>query len=187
MPLVAALLPWALALPATHAGAATVSAAPDGGGHVVIRLTGRIGAEDDAALASALRRAGRAGTPVAGLALSSPGGDAAGALRIAMRVVSTGLATRVDAGGTCASACFIVFAAGRPRSVGPGAVLGVHRVAVGGRDAPRGKPIDDRLAVVLRDLGTPGNVVAAMLSTPPDGLYVLDGEDLRTMGVDVTE
>ena len=172
---------------AMPAVAADVTSRTGADGTVTVTLAGRIGRGDPAALDAALREASASGTRVATVSLSSPGGDAAASLRLASAVLSAHLATTVEAGRTCASACFVVFAAGRPRSVGPGAVLGVHGVAVGGRDTPRGKVIDGKLATVLRDLGTPERVVAAMLATPPSGLYVLGEGDLMAMGVTEAE
>lgn len=171
-----------LGMVATSHAATFVASSPSRGGED-LSMVGRVDGDDAARLDDALTEAASRGLSVRRLRLDSPGGSAKGGLLLAQAVLAHGIDTDVPDGRLCASACFIVFAAGRHRTAGPTSVLGVHGSAEDGEASERTAAIDAALAKVLSDLRVPASVVRRMLSTPPDDVYVLTRSDLGAMGV----
>ena len=65
-----------------------------------------------------------------------PGGNVEAAISFGQDIIEYNqLNTGVAAGGTCASACAILWASGKRRSVAPDSRIGVHQVSLGGRSA----------------------------------------------------
>src|SRR4051812_13545041 len=69
-------------------------------------------------------------TVLTDIALNSPGGNYQEGVRLASSIRNTGLNTVVF--GTCASACFLMFAAGNSKAVFDGAKVGVHSAGING-------------------------------------------------------
>src|SRR4030095_7492157 len=98
-------------------------------GHVVLHLAGRIDSKDAAAFADAVDKLIAAGKRVDVVSLNSTGGQLGEGALIAAAIKASRLATRVEDGAVCASACFLAFAAGEPRTAHPNAYIGVHQAA----------------------------------------------------------
>jgi len=93
----------------------------------ILTLTGEFRSGDPAKLESLLRR-----SPVLEARLASPGGTMVAGLEIGRIFRQAGIATRVMAGGTCASSCFFAFLGGPLRVVESGGRLGVHMHSMSG-------------------------------------------------------
>src|SRR5689334_9175560 len=93
----------------------------DGTKQAVISAVGEIEPGDDEKLHRFVG-ALPASTVLVGIALNSPGGNLSEGVRLAATVRNSGL--RTEAIGTCASACFLVFAAGTTKHVFSGAKIG---------------------------------------------------------------
>ncbi len=167
-------------------GAAEFTIRNRSGNAPVIVLRGLIRGDDASRFDAALGRLPHRRSTHTTLELQSPGGDARGALLLVRDVLARGVDTSVPEGGTCASACFLVFAAGRHRLAGQGALIGVHGAAENGEDTPRMAVVNEKLANVLRSLHVPERIVDHMLDTPPDQVYPLSVADLDDMGVETT-
>ncbi|WP_237478048.1 hypothetical protein [Lichenibacterium dinghuense] len=121
-----------------------------------LALTGQIGAGTPALFAAALARLGRSNVPVL---VDSPGGSVQAAMAMGRAIRARGMTVAVAgtslddcapadracaalrqagerpgfvAGGVaaCASACVLILAAGKERSVGPNSYVGVHQMVV---------------------------------------------------------
>jgi ATP-dependent protease ClpP protease subunit len=125
--------------------------------------------------------------------LASRGGRASAALRLANLFAAYKVDTRVSAHEWCASACVMVWASGRHKSVGPGARVGVHS-ATFDPTAPVAKLIDaseGQLAAVditrtmalwFERTGAPATVVAKTMTTPGEDIYWLSERELSGWG-----
>ena len=114
---------WLLALGLVALGNATATAATlksytlKDDGRVLIDLRGPIAAGDAQALKSLIKSANDNHLLVASVRLNSDGGALAEAAELASIIQFGKLATVVANGATCASACFVVFAAGNEKFV----------------------------------------------------------------------
>ena len=108
--------------------------------------------------------------------------------QIAALIRNRGAAVNVDTGDTSASACFLIFAGGTPRSAGKTAYIGVHS-AIG----PNGREVISSLAVttlVARDAasyGTAPSIVGRIVTTEPANITWLTESDLNLMGVTIRD
>jgi hypothetical protein len=135
-------------------------------------------------------------TSVAAVVFDSPGGNVLEAKRLALSIrnMPDHPNTGVAAGGMCASACVLLWAAGEHKSVASNAVIGVHRTSMP-TDAVKADPDGTRMVandlnvMIANDLASvcaPPNVVAAQITTPGDSLYVLTRADYAAWNVNVT-
>jgi hypothetical protein len=118
--------------------------------------------------------------------LSSPGGSVADALRIGTRIRAEGIATGVDAGDLCLSACPYVLAGGVLREVGPGGMVGVHQHYFGEntvlpaflavRDIQAGQAM---VVGYLAGMGIDLRLMQPALATPPEDIYILTVAELE--------
>ena len=114
--------------------------------------------------------------------LNSNGGNPASAAVIANFIHTNNVNTGVAEGGTCASACAIIWAAGAHKSVSASSRVGVHGTSLGGMI------VGDwtvAIAKLLRQYGAPATVVAAAATTDPDSIYWLTAQDYADWGVNV--
>jgi hypothetical protein len=91
--------------------------------------------------------------------LSSPGGEVYPAMAIGRFIRVRGFGTMVPAGGECASACVLIWAAGYPRSLDPYARLGLHCSRLVNRTICYG-PGRVQMQTYLREMGMPPSVAA---------------------------
>ena len=97
------------------------------------------------------------------------------------------LATRVEDGAVCASACFLLFAAGEPRTAHPNSFIGVHKAADNdGRETYKSREATRAMVEFARQLGVPSTITDKMGRTPSDSLEWLSARDLRSMGATVS-
>ncbi len=97
--------------------------------------------------------------------------------------VSAGhLLVAVPTGATCASACFLIFAAGAKRVVAPDALIGVHSTSIGGQETPETLAANMEMARDAAALGVPPEIVGKMVETKPAHMEWLTPEELATCG-----
>lgn len=117
--------------------------------------------------------------------LASPGGLVVPAMEIASIVHTLGISTEVPPGATCASACSIIFLAGKGRqALGQ---LGVHQMSADGSGAVSG--VQFILAEMLdafEDYGVDRRVSRHMLTTPPEAMYFFSDFELTEYGINRT-
>jgi hypothetical protein len=122
-------------------------------------------------------------TVLAGVALNSAGGNYLEGVRLAASIRNTGLDTVVF--GSCASACFLMFAAGTNRAVFEGANVGVHSASLRGVENTETQAVTTQMARKLSDMGVPSTIVGKVVTTPADDIAWLTPEDLAAMKVAV--
>jgi len=162
---------WQMARGIDPIGHAKFSLSPDGRS---LRLDGTIGMGDasrmrallDSEAARGLRR----------IELVSPGGRLHEAELMAAALKPRGHEVRVV--GDCASACTVVFLAGQPRQMTPGARLGFHRASTGTYNPVFEELANQQLAATYRDLGLPQPLIDRTLDTPSRSMWFAPREDL---------
>jgi hypothetical protein len=117
--------------------------------------------------------------------LNSEGGNVFEAERLAEVIHGEGGVVIVPDGAVCASACFLLFAAGRNRVAGPTALIGVHSVSVSGDETPAALGLTTSLARVAAAYGVPPSIIGKLVTTPPGRITWLSRVDLTSMGVKV--
>ena len=113
------------------------------------------------------------------LELSSPGGDAYAAMAMVPTIRAAGLATRIEAGDKCHSACSFLYFAGVERAAE--GELGVHQLA--SANEASGHFIMNDVLDVFSDLGLPDMVRRRMMQTPPEQMYVFTPDELVALGL----
>src|ERR1700722_12369788 len=108
--------------------------------------------------------------------LDSPGGYLQPALQAAEIIRARGLDTYVPR--LCASACTVVFLAGKDRFLGPDARLGFHQA-----HAPGVPPayFDALLRETYQKAGVPDGFIDHVLRTPPQSIWFPDQPMLRAL------
>ena len=124
------------------------------------------------------------------LVLNSPGGNLYEGLQMAGTIFDRQLTTYIPNGADCASACSIMYLAGKKRySRGQ---LGVHQSAYSD-DVSKQKDVVGKIDYEsqittadiiqhLEEFGTPGFVYVKMLRTPPEDMYFFDEDELDELG-----
>ena len=106
-----------LAFPAGPTAAATIELRSSG----TIAIHGRIEAGDEVIFRTKFRE-----QKIAVVELSSPGGEVIPALEIGDLIATTEIMTEVEEGATCASACALIWLAGKERRVHKNGQVGFH-------------------------------------------------------------
>jgi hypothetical protein len=148
-----------------------------------IDLNGDIAEGDAEKLKAIVKEANDVQRVVATIRLNSPGGNLLEGVRLSEVVKYGRIATAVLSGGTCASACFIVFAAGSEKYAHYSARVGVHGASERGQETLHSGAATVTMARVVRDLGVPSGIVGKMVVTPPTDMVWLTIDDLRSMNV----
>jgi hypothetical protein len=169
---------------ATGANAAELKRVDGKDNKTRIDLIGEIGEGDADKLKSIVKDANEARRVVVTIRLDSIGGNLLEGVRIADVVKFGRIATAVRSGSTCASACFIIFAAGQERYAHYTARVGVH----GASDEKGQETVQSGAATVtmgrlVSALGVPPSIIGKMVVTPPSDMVWLTVDDLRTMNV----
>ena len=113
--------------------------------------------------------------------MTSPGGNLREGVRLAETIKASDLETGVV--DQCASACFLMFAAGKSKFVIDDAEVGVHSASMtGGRETTESQAITTLMARAASDYGVPASIIGKMVTTPPDKMAWLTPEDLKAMG-----
>lgn len=143
-------------------GHASLSASPDGRR---LRLSGPIGMGDSRAFLALAAQTPQART----LEIESLDGRLGEARRIAEFVHAQGWLTR--AVGSCDGPCALVFVAGTPRQLMPGASLAVHRVAPGMLSWLTRNSADQAQARAFEAVGAPASLVRRVAGLSATGRY----------------
>ena len=152
-------------------------------GNVEISISGNIAPGDIDALRASIKAANDAGKLVTSLRLNSDGGNLLEAVGMADWVKSAKISTNVGQGATCASACFLIFAAGETKYANISARIGVHRASEKGVVSRAGTT---SMADVAKELDVPWSIIRRMINTPPGEMEWLSLADLRLMGANVS-
>ena len=147
-----------------------------------ITASGEIQPGDDEKL-HALVAALPGNTVLTGILLNSPGGSLVEGVRMATTIRNTGLAT--GAVKMCASACFLMFAAGTVKFALDGARIGVHSASVGGVETMGSQAVTTRMARKAADFGVPPAIIGKMVTTTAEDMAWLSQDDLRSMDVEL--
>ena len=131
------------------------------------------------------------------VALDSPGGSVADALKIGRLIHDKGFSTIVAPGALCASACPLILAGGKKRVASSKSAIGVHEVfeATSTVDASRPSStsevtagavaaVQQTTAAISRYLALVGVDPALWLhalDTPPDRLYYFSAQELTDL------
>ena len=118
-----------------------------------------------------------------GFAVDSPGGNIFEATEIAALI--RGHTILVPRGGECASACFLLFAAGAHRIVAGDARIGVHSASEAGALTRNSLAFTDAVVRDLREDDVPSAIIAKMAATAPDRMAWLTRAELQSMGVSI--
>jgi hypothetical protein len=152
-------------------------------GHVIVSISGEVAVGDTEALKAAIKVANDAGKLVSSLRLNSVGGNLFEGVKLADAVRFAKMATNVGQGATCASACFLVFAAGETKFANYTAKIGVHGASdQAGVETVQSGAATVSMARVAKDLGVPPAIIGRMVVTPPSEMVWLSPTDLQSMG-----
>jgi hypothetical protein len=174
-------------LPYSVAKAASITSTVSKDGKVIVSLVGEISDGDTDTLKSIIKSANDSGHIVSAIRLDSPGGNLLEGSNLATIVRFGKIAASVISGARCASACFIVFAAGNPKYANYNASVGVHGASdEAGRETVEAGAATVSMARIVKDLGVPAAIIGKMVVTPPDSIIWLTPDDLRSMGVTMT-
>jgi len=173
-----------LALSVSIAAAAEIKSFNLKDDSVEISISGDISPGDSEALRVSIQAANDAGKLVTSLRLNSAGGNLLEAVRLAAAVKLAKMSTNVGQSATCASACFLIFAAGETKYANISARIGVHNAAEKGVVS---RAATTSMADVAKALDVPWSIVRRMINTPPDEVEWLSLTDLRLMGTKVKE
>ncbi len=124
---------------------------------------------------------------LAGIIVDSPGGNVLEAEKMSGTIRDMRLSVAVAAGGRCASACFLMFAAAPYRIAGEGARIGVHRASLAGEETAGSLGATDGMAVEIEHYGVPPAIVAKMKQTAPGGVTWLTASDMASMHVVISQ
>ena len=170
----------AILLTANSAHSAELRTFPGKDGRVLISIIGDIVEGDAGKFKTAIKTANDTNKFVANVRLSSNGGNLVEGVKLADAVKFAKIATNVGQNATCASACFLVFAAGETKYANYSAKIGVH-----GASTPNGEEASDgtvAMARVAKELGVPAAIIGRMVVTPPTEMVWLSPQDLQSMG-----
>jgi len=154
-------------------------------GTVAISIAGEIVEGDAEALRLEIQRAQLANYPISEIQLNSIGGSLYEGTSLARVVRAASLNTRVAERNICASACFLVFAAGSTKSVQNGARVGVH--AASGDNTQISNKATEAMGRIANLLGVPSRIVERMVSTPASQMFWLNGANFVSMGAVITD
>jgi hypothetical protein len=170
------------AVPAAATGATFKSVATKDG-KTIILLSGEIIEGDADTLKAGIKTANDAGKLVSGIRLNSPGGNLLEGLKLADAVRFAKVATNVAGSATCASACFLVYAAGATKFANYTAQVGIHGASdKQGEETVASGAATVSMARAAKELGVPAAIIGRMVVTPPNEMVWLTPQDLQSMG-----
>ena len=152
----------------------------------VLMYRGSVATGDAERFRAALADRGNIALPVRTVQLDSPGGQIPEAGAIASQIRTAGLDTKVGASGLCASACFLLFAAGRAKFLDEGARVGVHSAwSIFGRE-PDNTAGTAMMMLQAKGFGVPDRVVDRIATSSHSDIAWLSDDELASMGAIVT-
>ena len=165
------------------ASAANLTTAVSKENKTIVILNGEVAEGDAGRLKDIIKSSINSGRLVSGMRFNSSGGSLLESVRLAGLIQNAKIATVVANGATCASACFVAFAAGSQKFVGVTASVGIPGVSDGtGQDAG---DATNSIARVVKELGVPEAIIEKMLAARSEIVW-LTPDDLRTMGTTTT-
>lgn len=169
-------------LVASHANAMSFSLSQSGPASLEIMATGLIAPGDVQHLRDLVDQI-PPGIAITGLRLSSLGGNVGEAQVLARAVRIAHLPVTVGPGGSCASACFLIFAAAQERHVAPSARIGVHSASINGQESSAAMAVTTVVAREAGAYGVPMEIVGKLVVTASTQMAWLNAGDLQAMGV----
>ena len=150
-----------------------------------VEVSGEIVEGDAARLAADIDEHKRASGNTVTVLLNSLGGSVLGGVDAADVIRKAEANTIVGQNATCASACFLLFLAGKEKQVFPGARIGVHSARPADREEEDASSLalSALIAREYEELGAPPTVIAKSVTTLPGEIYWLTEDDLRSMNV----
>jgi hypothetical protein len=156
-------------------------------GKVVVILNGEIAPGDTDQLQQITKTANDSGKIVSGIRLNSLGGNLLEGAKLADAIRFAKIASVVPNGSTCASACFLAFAAGADKFASYSASIGVHGASdANGKESVGSNAATVAMAKIVKELGVPADIIGRMVVTPPDQIVWLTPNNLRAMGTTMT-
>jgi|LauGreDrversion4_2_1035121.scaffolds.fasta_scaffold84423_4 hypothetical protein len=129
-----------------------------------------------------------AGKRVTAVFLNSPGGLINEGVMVANAIGNYNIRTFVLPNEYCASACFLVFAAGNIKAADVNAHIGVHSASNGqGVANEYSKDATRTMARAAAKWGVSPDIVDRIENTPPNDMAWLSSDDLKMMGVSVDD
>jgi hypothetical protein len=163
--------------------AATLKSAVTKDGRIVISISGELVEGDSDSFKAAVKAANDAGKLVSSLRLNSPGGSLLEGAKLADSVRFGKMSTNVGQGATCASACFLIYAAGETKFANYTAQIGVHGASdENGNETAQSGAATVTMAKMAKELGVPPAIIGRMVVTPPADMVWLSPSDLQSMG-----
>lgn len=115
--------------------------------------------------------------------LNSLGGNLLEGVKLAEAVKFARIAANVGQGAQCASACFLIFAAGETKYASYSAQIGVHGASdENGRETISSNAATVSMARIAKELSVPSSIIGRMVVTPPSEMMWLSSTDLQSMG-----
>jgi hypothetical protein len=157
-------------------------------GTVAISIAGEIVEGDAEALRLEIQTAQSANFSISEIQLNSIGGSLYEGTSLARVVRAKSLNTRVAEHSICASACFLVFAAGLTKTVQNGARVGVHAATLeSGADTHISIKATESMGRIAALLDVPSEIIGRMVSTPASQIFWLNEAALASMGANITD
>lgn len=167
----------------TSAIAADVKSSALKDGRIIISISGEIAPGDLDAFKAAVKAANDAGKLVTSIRLNSSGGNLLEGVKLTEAVRFAKMVTNVGQNATCASACFLIFAAGETKYANYTAQIGVHGASdKTGEETVQSGAATVSMARVAKELGVPPAIIGRMVVTPPSEMVWLSPTDLQSMG-----
>ncbi|UPJ76165.1 hypothetical protein [Bradyrhizobium sp. 187] len=183
-PIFTVLLLLTLALFSRVVHSAEVKVGVGKSGQATIWITGEIVPGDADKFSQSVRQANDSGKFVANVRLDSPGGNLLEGVKIADAIRFGKTSTNVGKTAVCASACFLMFAAGSTKNAGYGAQVGVHGASgENGEETAASGAATVSMAKIAKELGVPSAIIGRMVVTSPQDMVWLSPQELQSMGV----
>ena len=147
-----------------------------------LAVSGPIWPGDGARFDSVVSRAAINHTPIRTVTLDSPGGVVGEGMRMADIIREQHLDVAVPDDAMCASACFMLLAAGSHKVVGRDARIGIHSATSTATQGPDDGAATMTMARYVAQLGVPEALVGRMIITDSVNLSWLSPSELRSMG-----
>lgn len=174
----------ALTLSVRSATSADIKTIVGKDGRAVIVIAGEIKPDNSDTFTAAVKQANDAGKFVANVRLNSEGGNLLEGVKLADAIRFGKMSTNVGKNAICASACFLIFAAGNTKFATYDARVGVHGASDQNGDESVGSGAATvSMARIAKELGVPPAIIGRMVVTPPDEIVWLSPQDLQSMGV----
>ena len=152
-------------------------------GRVAVSIVGEIGPGDSDTFTTTVKQANDAGKFVANVRLNSEGGNLLEGVKLADAIRFGKMSTNVGKNAICASACFLMFAAGNTKFAAFDARIGVHGASErNGDETAESSAATVSMARIAKELGVPSAIIGRMVVTPPDDMVWLTPQELQSMG-----